>query len=261
MEHTPSPQPAGIIVAFSGGKDSLAVLDLCAQRFQRVEAFFMFWVCGLHFQEATLQWAEQRYGIKIYRVPHFDLPALMDDQALNFARPSQRFLGRFTPRQLDDHVRRHFKLTWIASGERKCDSLQRRGMLSAAGPWDQKRLHHYPIAEWAPRQVLAYLRAPRIPLPAEYGYLHRSLGGFRGEDLAAVAKHFPDDYQRILQVFPFVEAIRERWKIYGRAEAEARRIDAQARRLATRQKHLSEVRNAGVQPAGSDGSAVQSKAD
>jgi hypothetical protein len=38
--------------------------------------------------------------------------------------PSQRCLGRYIFRQLEDHVRWHFGLDWIASGERKGDSLQ-----------------------------------------------------------------------------------------------------------------------------------------
>jgi phosphoadenosine phosphosulfate reductase len=259
---TASPSPAGVVVAFSGGKDSLALLDLCAQRFQRIEAFWLYWIKNLSFQEAVLEWAENRYHLKIYRLPHFGLPAVMDNQLLTWARASQRYLGRFTPRQLDDHVRRHFGLSWIASGEKKCDSLQRRGMLSQAGEWDEKRQHYYALANWSNRAVWAYLHSRRIPIPSEYLCLKRSFGGFRGEDLEAIAQQYPNDYARILEVFPNAEAIRKHWQFYGRAEAQARGAQAQSRRAATRQAHrAAKVRDGACVAEGHKELPVQPPAD
>jgi len=207
-----------VIVQFSTGKDSLALLDLCSKRFERIECYFMYWVRDLSFQRATLEWAEKHYGISIYQVPHFELSAVMSNQSLAWFRPSYPELRATKVRDLEDHVRRHFnnEITWIASGERKQDSLERRAMLSESGPWDVKRLHHYPLSEWSTRQVWHYLRVNRIPIPGEYSFLHRSWMGFIGEDLAGIAKHYPDDYRKILDVFPFADSIRVRYELYGR---------------------------------------------
>jgi len=241
----PPEMPSAVLVALSVGKDSLATIDICAQKFSRVEAYFMYWVKGLRFQEATLEWVERKYGIKILRVPHFDIPNIMNNQSLNWYRASQRDFKRIKPRQLDDYARRHFGLKWIASGEKKCDSLERRGMLNARGPWDEKRLRYYPIQDWTHHQVLDYLALRHIPLPAEYSVgARRSWGGFRGEDLMMVREHFPADYKRILDVFPFVEAIRKRHELYGKKpngkrSAKVRNDDSAA----------DEVEGGAVQPA------------
>ena len=49
-----------VLVAYSGGKDSLVVLDLCKRSFRRVETFFMDLLPGLASVEAALAWASER---------------------------------------------------------------------------------------------------------------------------------------------------------------------------------------------------------
>lgn len=206
-----------VIVAFSGGKDSIVTLDLCARNFKRIEIFFMFWVLGLEFQEVLLRWAEQRYGVKIHRIPHFEIPRIMNLQLLSWYRPSSPEWRTVRIRELEDHVRRHFgnELQWIASGERKTDSLERRAMMTVSGQWDKARLHYYPIMEWRTSQVWKYIRLRHLPVPAEYSFLRRSWYGFVGRDLVQIKKHYPGDYRRILEVFPFVDAITRRYELYG----------------------------------------------
>lgn len=62
-----------VIVAFSGGKESVVTLDLCTRYFKNVKAFFMYIVPDLSFQERTMEWYEKRYQIEIMRIPHMDV--------------------------------------------------------------------------------------------------------------------------------------------------------------------------------------------
>jgi hypothetical protein len=88
-QHPPpqAPQVSEIIVSFSGGKDALACLDICARQFSRVAPFFMYWVKGLEFQEATLCAAEARYGLHIERVPHWALSTAFNNLELRNFHP------------------------------------------------------------------------------------------------------------------------------------------------------------------------------
>ena len=59
-----------VLVAFSGGKDSLCILDLCCKHFRRAVPYFLFWIKNLSFQEKTLRYCEGRYNLQILRYPH-----------------------------------------------------------------------------------------------------------------------------------------------------------------------------------------------
>ena len=77
-----------------------------------------------------------------------------------------------------------------------------------------EKIHYYPIMNWTNTQVFHYLRLRHIPLPPEYRWLTSSWGDIRGEELYHVKTHFPNDYKKILEVFPYAEAIERRYEIY-----------------------------------------------
>jgi phosphoadenosine phosphosulfate reductase len=216
-----------VIVAFSAGKDSLAVLDLCCKRFNTVRAYFMYHVEGLSFQEQIIQQVERRYKIDVLRVPHFALPTILNRSGMRLKRTALKEL-KIT--DVEMFARDYFGIEWIASGESKYDSLQRRGMLSvlgdssiAQGAADKKRKRLYPICDWNRATVFAYLRRQHIPTPSFYRYMKSSLGRFRADELQAVHDHYPADYAKIMKVFPFMEAVRVRGEFYGSEESKPRR--------------------------------------
>ena len=58
------------IVCFSGGKDSIVTLDLCARYFKHIHVVFMYSVPGLSFKEANLRWYEANMALRLsaYRI-------------------------------------------------------------------------------------------------------------------------------------------------------------------------------------------------
>ncbi len=154
----------GVIVGYSGGKDSLVTMDLCVRSFSRVEAFFMYLVPGLDCVEHMLAQAEARWGIKIRQYPHWLLRRLMYEGVYC---PNSYKLDDLPEWKLQDIYRLAVAETGIpviATGAKKSDSLWRRRQL---GTWCKDLL--YPVKEWSKLDVLAYLRLRGIPEPASSG--------------------------------------------------------------------------------------------
>lgn len=195
-----------VIVGVSGGKDSVALLDICCKTFKSVYPFFMYIVKGLGFQEKYLSVLEHRYGVKFLRIPHWQLSTMYQsgayrpDNALAMSTPTIK-MG-----DVENYVRDYFQCGWIAYGMMKCESLERNAMIGRSGAVDYDLKKIYPLAEWSPGKVKDYLALNQIPLAPEYRYMKRSFGSLLPECLEMVKDHFPDDYEKIKYIFPYIEA-------------------------------------------------------
>lgn len=202
-----------VLVGFSGGKDSVALLDLCTRHFEHVEAFFMYLVPGLAFQEAALRHYEARYGIKIHRVPHFMLSEFM---RYGTFRVEDFDVPIVATREVYDYTREASGCHWIACGERIADSTIRRAMMKRSGSIDTKRGRFYPLADWSKADVLAYIKQRRLFLGPESSKLGFSFRGLDGKQMATIKAAFPDDYERIRRWFPLVEGAVRRYDCTGK---------------------------------------------
>lgn len=191
-----------VLVAFSGGKDSVVTLDVCVRHFAHVEGFFMYQVCGLSFQESILRYYEDKYGIPIHRIPHFEL-----SQRLRYGlfRPCDFDCPIVSVKETYDYMRENTDIWWIAAGERIADSVWRRAMIKSSGTIDPKRGRFFPIAEWSKADVMAYIRQRKLRVGAESSRLGFSFRSLMGKDLLKIQKYFPQDYARIRRWFPLVD--------------------------------------------------------
>lgn len=193
-----------VLVSYSGGKDSAVVLDLCCRYFDYVEAFFMYIVPDLSFQEEFIRKAELRYGIKVHRIPHF---MLSEFYRYGTFRPIDFDVPIVSVREVYNYIREKTGIYWIAGGERITDSTVRRAMIKAdGGSINEKRGRFFPIAYWTKQDVIDYVRFRKLFVSREseiLGFSFRSLGGF---ELAKIREKFPKDFEKIKQHFPYVEA-------------------------------------------------------
>jgi phosphoadenosine phosphosulfate reductase len=195
-----------VAVGFSCGKDSIATLDLACKHFSYVVGFFMYMVPGLQFQESYIKFIENRYGIQIMRIPHFQLGMMFRNASLRNPTGNSADVPLLAITDIEAHVRNLTGVEWIAYGHKTCDSIERNGMLKANGGIDESTGRMFPIAFWKHSQVKSYLRLNNIPLPRDYDLFGHSFGRLWAPELEAIKSHFPEDYERIIEVFPYAEA-------------------------------------------------------
>lgn len=201
-----------VLVAFSGGKDSVVTLDLCKRYFDHVIPFFMYIVPGLEFQEALLQWYEKKYSVKIIRLPHFEVSNFFrygTFREYDFSVPIVSITDIYA------YLRTNTEATWIAAGERINDSIVRRAMIKHSGSIDRKRGRFYPVAYWTKRNILDYIQKQKLKLGIDSKKLGFSFKSLDGRELLMIKQEFPNDYQKILQMYPFAEAAVRRYEAYG----------------------------------------------
>jgi len=177
-----------IIVMFSTGKDSIVMADLLVKGYSgRKEFVFLYFVHGLEIKQRIIEHYEKRWNIKIHQQPHFGTLSLKIGKKYKMA---------------------DIDISYIAQGVRRDESLARRGMLAHL-PYgiDEKYKKLYPIADFSAKDVMAYIKLNKLPLPAEYshGWKHDfSVPDVDG--LVYLKNNFPNDYKKVIAEFPQLEA-------------------------------------------------------
>lgn len=193
------------------------LLDLCVRHFQRVHAFFLYQVPGLSFQEATLRWYEERFGLTIHRIPH---PELADWLRLGLFRHHDLSVPPISFNELYHYVRVTTGAHWIAAGERIADSIWRRAMMKQSGSIDVKRGRFYPLAYFRKEDVVRYIAQRGLKVSPESRFLGHSFRSLAPEEMFLVRRHYPNDFARIKRWFPFVEAALRKFEMEHEAPEE-----------------------------------------
>lgn len=191
------------IVFFSGGKDSIVTLDLCARYFKKIHVIFMYSVPNLSFQEANLRWYESKYGIKIERIPHFMISEWL---RLGTFRKADFSVSIVSINDVYNYARISNDMWWIAAGERIADSIVRRAMIKNSGSIDEKRGRIYPVAHFSKADIMRYIQYHSLKLAPESRWLGHSFRSLDGKEMLLVKQYYPQDYEKIRAWFPFVDA-------------------------------------------------------
>ncbi len=202
---------ASINVAFSAGKDSLAVIDLCSRTFDRIDAFFMEMVPGLECVEVGLAWAEQHYGVKVRRYPHWILGRCLKGGIYCNNWLSTDDIPDVGVRDIYNAVIADTGIPLIATGAKRKDSIWRKRGLSNNQAYDDVV---YPIVGWNKLDVLSFLKMRNIPIPSSSG------ASATGVDLSTPSllwlhDTYPADFAKVCEVFPYAQAVVFRRTFYG----------------------------------------------
>ena len=197
-----------IVVWSSCGKDSIANLDLCVRHFgaENVQPIFMYFVKGLSFQETYLQYIENKYNVEFARFPHWMLAGMFRTASFRHGTEKSVNTPQINMKKMDDAARKRFGVEWIASGETECESIQRVAMIRECNAINDTRRRFWPIAKWGPTDVMSWLKAQGTLLAPDYKFLGRSFGSIRWKEVEPIREHYPDDYEKICDVFPMLRA-------------------------------------------------------
>jgi phosphoadenosine phosphosulfate reductase len=207
-------QSPSVLVSFSGGKDSLACLDLCSRAFQHVVAFYMYLVPGLRHIEERMAWARDRYGVEVLYYPHW---VFFKCLCAGIYCPNHHSFDDLPPVTLADiyqMVRQETGIRYIAHGGKDADGLWRRRMFAntKGKKWEGML---YPIKGWTKYDVLAYLQSRGIPVPEESQAATRAGVDLSTPSLLWLHDKHPDDFRRLCRWFPYAEAVVKRRDWYG----------------------------------------------
>ena len=192
-----------VIVAFSGGKESVVVLDLCFRYFKNVKPFFMYIAPDLSFQEKTLEWYEKKYQTDIIRLPHMDVSEFFHYGSF---RPADPDFPVVSINDIYKYLRLETDMWWIAAGERIDDSIVRRAMMKKSGSVDVQRGRFYPVSMWKRREILDYIKYHNLYLGQDSRKLGFSFKSLWGKELLMLKQHFPQDYEKVLKIYPLAAA-------------------------------------------------------
>jgi len=191
-----------IVVAYSDGKDSRVVMDLCVRTFKRVEAFFMYLVPSLECIEAGLEEARQRWGVQIRQYPHWivrrfiEYSVFCDPKLGRDDMPEYKLHDIYALAMADTGSR------LLATGAKKSDSAWRRRFMSVKYA-DQIT----PIADWNKYDVLSYLKVRGIPVPVSNNKKSATGIDLTPESLIWLHDTFPRDFARVCECFPYAESV------------------------------------------------------
>jgi phosphoadenosine phosphosulfate reductase len=190
-------------VAVSFGKDSLAVLDLCSQVFDRIEGYYLFRVREM---EIVKRWQEdvyRRWKVYVRMYPHFDLCRCYRHGVLSpHWKPD---CPKIKLTDIETAFRNDAKIEWLAMGWRRNDSFSRAIIMKQNAGYDPKSRRVFPLRAWRRQDVYDYLKVKKIPLPPSFGRKEQGGLDFNIGALSYLRDNHPDDYARWLRDFPFSE--------------------------------------------------------
>lgn len=210
---------SSVLVAYSGGKDSEIVLDMCRRVFDRVEAFHMEYSSNIKAWNGRIEEFEREKSLKIHRVPHIGLSVAI--KYGQFCNPYTGLGGM--PDMKLSHVyemaRHKSGIRLIATGARRKDSQWRKRNLDSVS----KRVDPgyldviYPVVGWSRVDVAHYYAAHGMKMPDRVEVWE----DFGVPSILWLWDNARDDFWELCKSFPYLEAIVRRREFYGNVHEKA----------------------------------------
>lgn len=211
-----------VLLAFSIGKDSIGAW-LALRKHFRVVPFYQFYVPGLAFVERSLRYYERFFGCDkpMVQVPHRKFWLWLQESAFQCPASSEALADADIPEyrvyDIAEWLREDLGIpdAYLAISLHQSDNLSRRMQIKQRGAVNHARKTFFPVADWSDERLAQEIEASGVKLPVDYRLFARSFEGLRNEFLAPIARHFPRDWARILDWFPWAGMELERHRMFA----------------------------------------------
>lgn len=202
-----------MVLAFSRGKDSIAVWLELRDYFEIIPYYCYMVPGGLSYERESLDYYENFFGAHIIRLVHPIFWKNMNDfvfqppervgriRTLNYPNHEQADLARIVS---DMHG---LDGNYAAFGYRAADDPRRGILVRREGPLGRDNFRYFwPIWDWNVAQVSERVKAAGAELPLDYALWGRSITAIHYQYAAVMRDRLPDDWERLCFWYPLLEA-------------------------------------------------------
>lgn len=210
------------LVALSGGKDSLVVLDLAIKVYgkKNLQFFNLEFLPGMQANEDLLAYPKKRFGInEIQKYPHEGFLRCYKNGYFTWESNQKDMLPNIGRNEMYDMIARVNKVNTVITGLKRIDQFTTALQVKWGAVYGGVVT---PIYQWRTDDVLDYLKGNKIDLPDIY-----VKGGSRGvgisyETIKWLDEFYPEDMKVMESYFPFCRAVVFRKEKYGTGAKERR---------------------------------------
>jgi len=196
-----------VVLFYSGGKDSIALLDLLAKEFKEVVCVFMFFVKDLDHINKYITFSEKTYSNAWFiQAPHWNLTYI--HRSGLYCKPNPNIkLKKLS--DVNEAIRLTTGIEYSFYGMKQADNMNRRIMLRGYEneAISEKTRNVYPLSKWYDKDVLKYIKKNRLPMPIQYGKKQSNGVGFDIDVFLYLKKNYPQDLEKILKAYPLSEKL------------------------------------------------------
>jgi hypothetical protein len=204
-----------ILLGFSMGKDSLATFHQVRRYWplENIHGYYLHvhphlgWInrqldyyrreLGISIRNVTHRFVHRQLGFALHQPPHHR-PVIAAARWSEVEYHNIYWAIANDADVLDERP-------WVAQGVRAADSPIRRIVISQRGPHNIGQRVFYPIHDDRKADVVRRLHDLGVKLPVDYRLWGRTFDGLDYRFVKPLAEHFPEDYERLLELWPLVE--------------------------------------------------------
>jgi hypothetical protein len=214
-----------VTIGFSTGKDSVVGLDMLIKAGIEPIPIYFYCVPDLTFINNNIKMYEEHFGIRVIKLPH---PMLYDyiDNASWQPLDRGKSIPSYSKITFAELTKGYLMCMQIKDVEYDCncmkmaDSLNRRLLLRKLPDIEEKKKIIYLTKYLTNTDCFNYIKTNNIPLTRDYEIWGRSWDGLKYDYSMGVKKFYPEDYEKIKEMFPLIDAEILRYKIVKKYQYE-----------------------------------------